>query len=404
MAFDFLATDAATDLMILTALAQHPLRTPDAAQADFFLLPLSPAHVKLHYWQKHQQQQQSQQQKGQQQKGQPPNKHASTASPSDTHPEQAAFYDWFIRNWQQHPYHQQGHRHIIVSTWWGLFEHRLLRYAKFRSDALVAHYDDAFWNVTVAHVKNRRGIQQLFHAKPPRTDFQPWFAYERISLTRSQFSLGNIPPPHSVPFRPASYDRFRHAAHVWFYHVRNTTFWTRHSTDFRRAALQPHVRQQLPPSSSMGYGLPRDEWQRQFANAQFCLVVRGDDPNSHSLLRAVKVGCLPVVVSDALPWYAPTLPRSLHLSDYTIAIPEATFLQNPLAALLNVTQLSAPYLHDKMQALAWAQRVALPDHPHSLFVPAFLREAEYAMEQALLFHAARDYHHRQPATKPPSSS
>ena len=37
-------------------------------------------------------------------------------------------------------------------------------------------------------------------------------------------------------------------------------------------------------------------------------------------------------------------------------------------------------IETKINALAFAQRVALFDHPESLYVPAFLKEARKAME------------------------
>jgi hypothetical protein len=45
-------------------------------------------------------------------------------------------------------------------------------------------------------------------------------------------------------------------------------------------------------------------------------------------------------------------------------------------------ELSEKDIKDKLLSLAWAQHVILPDHPESLFVPAFLRETIEAQKLA----------------------
>ena len=57
------------------------------------------------------------------------------------------------------------------------------------------------------------------------------------------------------------------------------------------------------------------------------------------LLRAVKVGCLPIVVCDSCPLYAPTLASSVSMADYAILISEQAFLADPLKELQTALQL-----------------------------------------------------------------
>jgi hypothetical protein len=109
-------------------------------------------------------------------------------------------------------------------------------------------------------------------------------------------------------------------------------------------------------------------------------VVRGDIPHSHALLRAVKAGCIPVVVSDLYEYYAPTFRSSLDMRDFCIFIDEAHFLNDPGRTLQELDELSEDQVRAKLAGLRFAQRVVAPDHPESLFVPAFLHETDQAQK------------------------
>jgi hypothetical protein len=71
------------------------------------------------------------------------------------------------------------------------------------------------------------------------------------------------------------------------------------------------------------------------------------------------------------------------MKEYAIFIPEKAFLQDPLRELVKLTELTETEIQEKLEALAFAQRVVLPDHPESLFVPAFLRETILAQRDAV---------------------
>ena len=243
-----------------------------------------------------------------------------------------------------------------------------------RYDAMSPFYD-RLWNVTVARSKDHSGIEKLFKDEK-HPDFQERFRFEQYQYTRSMFSLGHLPSPSFQLFEP-TYDKFVRSKYFLFYRIRPIKFWTPNSTEFRRAALQPDVIQALP-ESSIGNDLAKEDWLRDFSSSKFCLVMRGDDPQSHALLRAVKVGCIPVVVSDAFPEYAPTLRSSVNMKDYAIFIPEKDFMKDPKKELSKLTEIKEVEIRERLLSLSWAQRVLIPDHPESLFVPAFLHEAELA--------------------------
>lgn len=344
--FDNLGVDAEAEITILNALKRHPLRTHHVSEATLFIIPMSFAAVKA-------------------------------ALLNDTLEKQVYSAAFAALERQPSFRERQGHAHIVVSLWYAHFEHRFRKIARYRNDALMSFYD-RLWNVTVADYRNKAGIQVLYESgKHP--DFQNWFSREHIQTTRATFSIGLVPSRYSVPLLFPSFQRFQTARFNFFYHVRPTKFWTPNSTLFRRAALQPDIVQALSPSS-IGNGLPKATWEEHFQNSKFCLVTRGDDPSTHALLRSVRVGCVPVVVSDAYPLYAPSMPHSISMHDYCIFIKETDFIQNPLRELSKVLQLGSTLIQQKLAALTMAQRIVLPDHPSSLFVPAFLHEAQLAMD------------------------
>ena len=84
---------------------------------------------------------------------------------------------------------------------------------------------------------------------------------------------------------------------------------------------------------SIGYGLPPDQWIQEYLNSRFCLVIRGDQPGSTSLLRSIRMGCLPIVVSDSLPASQQLYPHVLQYEDFSVTVSEDDFLMNPIQSL-----------------------------------------------------------------------
>ena len=61
---------------------------------------------------------------------------------------------------------------------------------------------------------------------------------------------------------------------------------------------------------------------------------------------------------------------------------EKRFIGNPEAELRSLLELSDHEIESKLRHLAFAQKVTMLDHPESLFVPAFLREAVNAFKSS----------------------
>ena len=194
------------------------------------------------------------------------------------------------------------------------------------------------------------------------------------------FSLGMIGGVASLPLIEPSYDDFMSKKFIYFYHGRTDAYFC-NSTQYRLAPIEhPPLNDTAEAKtylqSSVGYDLDAKTWKEHFMSSKFCLIVRGDIPHSKALLRSLKVGCIPVVASDAYPWYAPSLPSTLNFTDYTIVIDEQAFLRNPWRELHSVySELTEAGVQQKLKAVAYAQRVMFTDHRDSLFVQAFLKEA-----------------------------
>mmetsp|Transcript_21207 Transcript_21207/g.44424 ORF Transcript_21207/g.44424 Transcript_21207/m.44424 type:complete len:527 (+) Transcript_21207:147-1727(+) len=149
------------------------------------------------------------------------------------------------------------------------------------------------------------------------------------------------------------------------------------STNYRHAIFQSDMAEvdRLIQPSAVGYEVGKKRWLREISSSKYCIVVRGDNPSSRSMFVAIRLGCIPVIVSDALPYYQPVIRSLLRYDDFSILINEAQFLSNPAETLNNaILSLSDDELKQKIDGLALVQRILSLDHPSPLFVPAFVHE------------------------------
>jgi Exostosin family len=198
-------------------------------------------------------------------------------------------------------------------------------------------------------------------------------------MSHHSLSVGLGEVSHDFPITPASLTKFKNSTYFIFYRSRREPSMFG-STRFRHA---PIVNVSLPsiPKSSIGFDTTKEEWMAHFKDSKFCLSIRGDNPQSHSLRRSVRAGCIPVVISDHWTWYAPCFKSTMEIEDYSIMIKEADFIKDPQHELLKLNDISDSVIEAKIANLSLAQRLLLPDHPESLFVPALVKEAMKAMEE-----------------------
>lgn len=60
---------------------------------------------------------------------------------------------------------------------------------------------------------------------------------------------------------------------------------------------------------------------------------------------------------------------------FCIFISEARFLANAHEELASLRDIPVTVIQQKLKVISFVQRVVIPSHPQSLFVPAFLQEA-----------------------------
>lgn len=341
---DHVKTDMKGEQLILQALQRHPLRTFDPEEADIFVVP-TPITELLSYgcqW------------------------------------ENCTWYDDAFTALSKQPYFQtlQGHKHVIVVLSWPSFNKRFSAFVP----ALSRNYA-RLENVTIAHNYDPFGcysLRERTEASSVQNDFQK--VYQRELPVTNAFSLGlgfNDPFPVHLP----TFEKFETSDFFLFYRSRVKSF-AYGSTVYRNAPLSASVIEEIPPSS-IGNDVPLDEWIHGFTSSKFCLVIRGDTPHSHSFLYAVRAGCIPVVVSDDYPGYATPFKSSMAIEDFGIFIAEQDFLTDPTKQLLTLQYLPEDFIRRKLDNLYVAQTMVVPNHPRSVFVQAFLKEAFEAEKNIL---------------------
>ena len=227
-----------------------------------------------------------------------------------------------------------------------------------------------------------------YNPRAPDTWHEYYLPYQNATKTTEPFSrwtasIGLGDSNQEMPLSIPSMEKFRNSRNFIFYQSRREGSWF-NATIYRHAPITNITNSTgLFPKSSIGFGLESEDWFRQYRDSKFCLVVRGDNPMTHSHWRAIRNGCIPVIASDSLPIYSPLFKSTLNVLDYAIFVGESELVENPEGALLKLTTMSVTDIETKIRHLDFAQRVIFTDHPNSLFVPAFLREATKATEVKL---------------------
>jgi hypothetical protein len=282
-----------------------------------------------------------------------------------------------------------GHRHVFIGT----------SFCLFRKDcnfaAVMLPYMHHFVNTTLAMSWDPNALSTAIKQGYDFKEYQKAFVRYGEPFTHSSISLGLNPQPSSsiisfpeylnygdfkpatleitVPIQDASMAKWSKASNFVFYQVKKSDFFN-NSTIYRISPLIKSM--DMLPKSKIGWGIESPkEYVKELLDSKFCLVIRGDSPHSKSFLRSIRAGCIPVVVADCLAIYSPIMKSTINMTDYSIMLDETRFVENPERELLSLLDLSDETIEAKLKHLAFAQKVTLLDHPESLFVPAFLREA-----------------------------
>ena len=372
--------EALLEHAVLEAIERHPMRTYDVTRAQLFIIPLRVGANVIH---------------------------------------RGHHLPQVVETLAQHSHWNYGHGHVLVALNSATFsyEHR----TDVARHGLTKRIYEFFANVTVVKSMDDFACAKLTHTHTATTttttgqqqqqqqsmashhnknkndnndDYRDLFAESVHTMSRYGFSLGLLAEP-SLPYIKASYNHTLARSNVVFYRTRvNASFYN--STQYRHAPIlllnnnnnnnnnnsQQSQQSRLPQPSCVGFDMNATEWLQEFTNSKFCLAIRGDTPHTHALIRAVKVGCIPVVISDHYPMYAPTFASTMgDMTRFSIFIPEHDFLINPEGSIRSLmTTRSTQDIKIKLKELRFAQRVLLYDHPKSLFVQAFMKEALLATQ------------------------
>ena len=371
--------DARAEIDIIRMLAAHPLRTSDPKNASIFVIPISSAaHMILR-------------------------ENMSWLSA--------------VRSLTETPLFRRtgGNRHLMVSLSQQAFDYGSIKYT--RTYGMDEQMYAQLWNVTIVRESDpfesvamaERGeggdFAQLFREKAPVTShaFSIGLMMGMNNMTHGKRGGGQ----NALQCQPATYDKFERSSNFLFYQTR-IVGWGFNSTIYRHVLVNATMNDRnngnsssstssVPsndhddtavissgrlPHSTIGIGdLQANKWAVSFSDAKFCLAVRGDTPHTHALLRAVQVGCIPVVVSEYYERYSPTFRSLIRMDDYVVMIDERRFVEDPIGTLVSdLVGLSEEFIRMKLEGLRYAQRIMSMDHPDSLFVPALLHATNQEME------------------------
>jgi len=190
-----------------------------------------------------------------------------------------------------------------------------------------------------------------------------------LAAKAAEYSLG-------LPYQPSTVENFyRNKPIVFFYHTTPSTSLN-NSTQFRHGLPDAVIAASnatttntttrpvtmIKQPSSIGYGLPKEQWIHDTSQAKFCPAIRGDNPMTTSIWRSVRVGCIPVVVSDIWEYYSPIFRSQIHFNDFCVVVDEMTYLVDPIGTMNDaIDNLSENDLRSKIGTLAVVQRMLIPD-------------------------------------------
>ncbi len=332
--------DVDNDEQMLAALANSPLRTYNPDEADLYIPPIPIGRIFLSVKQDHR-------------------------TAIETLMQQEIYRKYY------------GHKHVLISTVYVLFRREVKHssnmkrlYRKIYNVTAVMSWDpSAVYNT----LKTRRkgGI-----------DWKTCTSFRKRPLVRRSASIGLGSNNKKIRLVSASWEKFNNSSNFIFYHATKDWIFFNNSTIYRHAPIT-NITLENFPKSSIGWDIDKAEWDLGFRDSKFCLVIKGDSPHSHALWRSIRVGCIPVILADTLPIFAPMFKSTLNMTEYAIILKEDDILINAQQTLLQLQNISEEDLKTKIKHLAFAQRVIFTDHPQSLFVPAFLKEAQMATEVRL---------------------
>lgn len=323
----------------MEALENHPLRTRDPEEADFFVVPI-PVGCTI-FWGNSQ--------------------------------EVGNAYKFLFN---QTLFQEFPEKHVVAFaetervfgwSWWGLSDDEM---KKFKTAIVVRDSDrgalQEWRNANNCHKEGDKAHQYFGHI---------------LSL-----GFGEETSNPKREYIPVTMDSWNEKKFWFFYHVREEPPFICNSTIYRHAFSQNSTRPEMLERQpvSIGFDIPPDEWLKTFLDSKFCINFRGDNPATRSFFHAIRAGCMPIIISDILPQYQALFTKSLQYDDFAVIVKEDDFLKDPLGSLNEVVSLSSVELNRKIEGLRLMQRIMATDQKDSLFVTALAREIVETMKEKRL--------------------
>lgn len=219
-----------------------------------------------------------------------------------------------------------------------------------------------------------------FHICPPESDIKNLKSqypltglYQlRWELSRCAIAVPYLPPADLPQLKP-SFAEWRARKNTVFCHTASHHYaWL--ATKLRHAPVNGSF--SSLPGVNVGFGLSRKDWLSEIAQSKFCLVLRGDTPTSHSLYNAIKVGCIPVIISGTFPMVGQPFSSQIPWSLLTVTLPEDVFLADPVAIARFLWQLPDKHLRTLHANLLDTAQSALLYERNSTLADRVLRQLD----------------------------
>lgn len=339
------ANYALGEIRWLEALESHPLRTRNASEATFFVVPI-PVGAVL-YW----------------------GSNVDLRSAFET----ILNGSMFQQNRKRHVAAFATTERVWGGGWWGLSNEAM----------------NLFNTSMIVRDSNRVGLANWYRENElaPCPEFLQSFdqrhSEDKYFSHVLSLGFGGEGSNPSIPYSPVTMESWSQKRFWFFYHTTEGPSVC-NSTLFRHAFFSNETKPGLFKHQpvTIGTDIPKTEWQEKIADSKFCLVIRGDTPGSRSLQRAIRAGCIPLVISDSLPVFQSLYSKTLHYSDFALLVKEESFINDPVGSLDKAVSLLSPSdLKHKLKGLCLMQRIIAVDKPDSLFVPAFSREIVETMKE-----------------------
>ncbi|GFH57023.1 hypothetical protein CTEN210_13499 [Chaetoceros tenuissimus] len=275
---------------------------------------------------------------------------------------------------RQQPFiENKGHKHVIFASIYSLYRRSYVKKVGIHTKLHGNFIYDALYNMTPIQSWDPHSVEKSIKKGFDFNDFFSTLKQEIPPLSKYSISFTLGDSVKTFPLKLASLDKFHTSTNLVFYQTRmRESLWN--STIYRHAPVTNIILDKFP-KSCIGLGLKHaNTWQKEYGRSKFCLMIRGDTPKSHSLWRSIRLGCIPVIVSDTLPHVAPIMKHILHMQDYAVFIDEKELLQDAEIVFRKLMSLTDAQIKEKIQHLAFAQQVLFPDHPDTLFSQAFVYE------------------------------